>query len=198
MNEYGDAFRSEDGTEYRWYVVHTYSGYEDKVMKTILKVVENRGADIQRQVANVCVPVKLEEDPKSKNKEPVKKKLFPGYVLVKVAVAYDDKEREYKMSDEVWYLIRNTRGVTGFVGPNGRPVPLTEEEAYRLGVEKRTIRLDYQVGDHVIVRGSSLDGMEAVVDAIDLEKKTVRVTIWFMGREMVMDDLSLDEVEPIA
>ena len=195
MQNAGENHSGDGGYEYRWYVVHTYSGYEDKVMDTIKKVVENR--QMQSQIVDVCVPVEIDEDPTNK-KKPVRRKLFPGYVLVKLAVAYDDKEKEYRMKEDVWYVIRNTRGVTGFVGPGGKPVPLTEDEAYRLGVEHRTVRLDYKIGDHVIVRAGSFDGMEAVVDAIDLENKTVRVLIQFMGREMPLDDLTLGEVEPIA
>lgn len=178
--------------ENRWYVVHTYSGYENKVADNIEKAADNRG--MRDQILEVCVPTETVTEIKDDKTREVVRKIFPGYVLVKVAVAYDDKAQESKMSDEVWYIIRNTRGVTGFVGPEGRPVPLTEAEVIKLGVEKRSVSVGYEVGDLVTVIHGSFDGFSGIVDKIDLENDTVRVIISMMGRETPLE-LGLDQVE---
>ncbi len=209
--------------EYRWFVVHTYSGYENKVCSNLLTVIENRG--LQDMIPEVCIPTqtvvelreikekkprkkKTEEDyysfteeeenqePKEKKMEEVKveRKLYPGYVFVKTAVFYDDKVKETKMTDEIWYIIRNTRGVTGFVGPESKPKPLSDAEAYSLGVEKQVIEVSYKVGDLVTIIGGSFDGFSGIVDTIDLEQKTVRVIISMMGRDTPIE-LGLDQVE---
>ena len=178
--------------DYKWYVVHTYSGYENKVAENIKKVVENRG--LQDQIAEVKVPVETVVEIKDNKRREVERKLFPGYVLVKLAVSYNEKAEEQRMTDEVWYIIRNTRGVTGFVGPDGRPVPLTEDEACRLGVEKRSVSVNYQVGDLVTIIHGSFDGFSGIVDSIDAENDTVRVIISMMGRDTPLE-LGLDQVE---
>ncbi len=179
--------------DYKWYVVHTYSGYENKVADNIQKVVENRG--LHDQIAEVRIPTEtvteIKEDGKKKE---IERKLFPGYVLVKLAVSYNEKAGENRMTDEVWYIIRNTRGVTGFVGPDGRPVPLTEDEVIKLGVEKRSVTVEYEVGDLVTVIGGSFDGFSGIVDNIDIENDTVRVIISMMGRDTPLE-LGLDQVE---
>ena len=208
--------------EYRWFVVHTYSGYENKVSSNLLTVIENRG--LQDMIPEVCIPTetvvelreikekktrkskKAEEDwfsfeeenqePKEKKLEEVKieRKLYPGYVFVKTAVFYDDKVKETKMTDEVWYVIRNIRGVTGFVGPESKPSPLSEAEILKLGVEKQVIEVKYNIGDLVTIIGGSFDGFSGIVDTIDLEQKTVRVIISMMGRDTPIE-LGLDQVE---
>lgn len=178
--------------DYKWYVVHTYSGYENKVADNIQKVVENRG--LHDQILEVCVPTETVTEIKEDKKREVERKLFPGYVLVKLAVSYNEKAGENRMTDEIWYIIRNTRGVTGFVGPDGRPVPLTEAEVLRLGVEKRTVSVDYEVGDLVTIIGGSFDGFSGTVDDIDVEHDTVRVIISMMGRDTPLE-LGLDQVE---
>ena len=178
--------------DYKWYVVHTYSGYENKVADNIRKVVENRG--LHDQILEVCVPTETVTEIKEDKKREVERKLFPGYVLVKLAVSYNEKAGENRMTDEIWYIIRNTRGVTGFVGPDGRPVPLTEAEVLRLGVEKRTVSVDYEVGDLVTIIGGSFDGFSGTVDDIDVEHDTVRVIISMMGRDTPLE-LGLDQVE---
>lgn len=178
--------------DYKWYAVHTYSGYENKVADNILKVADNRG--MRDQIVEVSVPTETVVEIKEDKRKEVVRKLFPGYVLVKLAIAYDEKAKETKMTDEVWYIIRNTRGVTGFVGPEGRPVPLTEEEVIKIGVEKRTVSLGYEVGDLVTVIGGSFDGFSGVVDNIDIENDTVRVIISMMGRDTPLE-LGLDQVE---
>ena len=179
--------------DYKWYVVHTYSGYENKVAENIRKVVENRG--LQEQIAEVCVPIETVTEIKDDKKREVERKIFPGYVLVKLAVSYNEKAEEQRMTDEIWYIIRNTRGVTGFVGPDGRPVPLTQEEVYRLGVEKHSVSLSYEVGDLVTIIYGSFDGFSGIVDKIDTENDTVRVIISMMGRDTPLE-LGLDQVEP--
>ncbi len=178
--------------DYKWYAVHTYSGYENKVADNIIKVADNRG--MRDQILEVCVPTETVVEIKDDKKKEIVRKLFPGYVLVKLAVAYDDKAEENKMTDEVWYIIRNTRGVTGFVGPEGRPVPLTEDEVIKIGVEKRIVTVGYEVGDLVTVIGGSFDGFSGVVDNIDIENDTVRVIISMMGRDTPLE-LGLDQVE---
>ncbi|MBQ6862865.1 MAG: transcription termination/antitermination factor NusG [Clostridia bacterium] len=179
--------------EYRWYVVHTYSGYENKVASNLIKVIENRG--LQDMLPEVCIPTETVVEVKDDQRKEVERKLFPGYVLVKTAVFYDDKVKENKMTDEIWYIIRNTRGVTGFVGPESKPIPLTEAEVLKLGVEKRTVEVSYQVGDLVTIIGGSFDGFSGVVDNIDIESETVRVIISMMGRDTPLE-LGLDQVEP--
>ncbi len=213
--------------EYRWFVVHTYSGYENKVRDNILKVVANRG--LQDEIPEVCIPMDLvvehKEVKEKKSKKDdydgfysddssfddasegetegakklqevtVERKRYPGYVFVKTAIFYDDKAKEKKMKDNIWYIIRNTRGVTGFVGPESKPRPLSEEEVYNLGVEKRTIEIQYKVGDLVTIIGGSFDGFSGTVDAIDLEQETVRVIISMMGRDTPLE-VGLDQVEP--
>ena len=178
--------------DFKWYVVHTYSGYENKVANDIEQVAENRG--MRDQILEVCVPTETVTEIKEDKTREIERKLFPGYVLVKLAIAYDEKAQETKMTDEVWYVIRNTRGVTGFVGPEGRPVPLTQEEVIKLGVEKRTVTVGYEVGDLVTIIGGSFDGFSGTVDTIDIENDTVRVIISMMGRVTPLE-LGLDQVE---
>lgn len=177
----------------KWFVVHTYSGYENKVANDIEKVADNRG--MRDQILEVCVPTETVTEIKDEKTRQVERKLFPGYVLVKVAVSYDEKAQETKMTDEAWYIIRNTRGVTGFVGPDSKPVPLTEAEVLKLGVEKRSISLSYDVGDLVTVTGGSFDGYSGIVDSIDLDKGVVRLIISMMGRDTPLE-MDIAEVEP--
>ncbi len=176
--------------ETRWYVVHTYSGYENSVKSNIEKLVENR--KMQDQIFEVNIPVEIVHDAE-KDKD-IERKLFPGYVLVKVAVTPDSDNRP-KMSDETWLLIRNTRGVTGFVGPENKAIPLTDEEVIRLGVEKRVIEVSYNVGDTVNIIDDMFDGFSGVVQEIDLENNSVKVVVSALfGKETVIE-LELDQVE---
>jgi len=168
----------------RWYVVHTYSGYENKVAATIEKAVENRG--LSDLIQAVRVPLETVVEIKDNVKKEVERKLFPGYVLVKMV-----------MSDESWHVVRNTRGVTGFVGPGSKPVPLTEDEVLALGVEKKEILLTYAVGDSVKVTDGPLDGFIGVVEEIQPDKNRVRVSVSMFGRETPVE-LELDQVESIA
>ena len=128
----------------KWYVVHTYSGYENKVATNIEKMVENR--KMQDQILEVQIPTEIVTEIKDDKKREVERKLFPGYVLVKAAVTYDENNVP-SMSDDAWFVIRNTRGVTGFVGPESKATPLSDDEVLKLGVEKKSIEVEYKVGD---------------------------------------------------
>lgn len=179
----------------KWYVVHTYSGYENKVAANIETIVENR--KMHDQILEVKVPTEMvTEIREDGTKKDVERKVFPGYVLVKVAVFEDDDSGELEMNDDTWYVIRNTRGVTGFVGPEGKPVPLTEDEIYALGVEKRIVEVNYSKGDMVSIIDGAFEGVIGVVDEIDTEHNSVRVVISMLGRETPVD-LELDQVESV-
>ena len=180
----------------RWFVIHTYSGYENKVASNILTVVENR--KMQDQILEVKIPTEIVTEIKDDKTREVERKIFPGYVMVRLACIYKKKgefdEEELTMTDEAWYVIRNTRGVTGFVGPGSKPVPLSDEEVIALGIEKRTIEVEYNVGDLVNVLSGPFDGFSGVVSAIDLEKEIVMVMISMLGRETPVE-LQLNQVE---
>lgn len=161
---------AENSKEPCWYVVHTYSGYENKVATNLEKIVENR--KLQDWIHEIRVPTETVVEVKDNKKREVERKIFPGYVLVKMV-----------MTDDSWYVVRNTRGCTGFVGPNGKPIPLTEEEVAALGVEKREIEVNYAVGDTVRIIDGPLENFTGIVDELDREKNKVRVTISMFGRE---------------
>ena len=154
----------------KWYVVHTYSGYENKVAATIQKTVENR--HLEDLIFDIRVPMEhVTELRDNGEKKEVERKMFPGYVLIKMV-----------MNDDSWYVVRNTRGVTSFVGPGSKPVALTEQEVASLGMEKLEVKLSYQVGDSVKVIDGPLEGFIGVVDEIDLTNHTVKVTVSMFGR----------------
>ncbi len=167
--------------EARWYVVHTYSGYENKVATNLEKIVENR--KLQDWIHEISIPTETVTEIKDGVTKEVERKIFPGYVLVKMV-----------MSDDSWYIVRNTRGCTGFVGPNGKPTPLTEEEVAALGVEKHPIEITYKVGDMVNIIAGPLENFSGRVDEIDLDKNKVRVTVSMFGRETPVE-LELDQAE---
>ena len=167
--------------EAKWYVVHTFSGYENKVATNLETIVENR--HLQDWIHEVRVPTETVIEVKDNQRKEVERKIFPGYVLVKMV-----------MSDDSWFVVRNVRGCTGFVGPNGKPVPLTEKEIAALGVEKKEIVVDYAVGDTVNIIDGPLENFSGQVDEIDQEKNMVRVTISMFGRETSVE-LELDQVE---
>ena len=167
----------------RWYVVHTYSGYENAVATTIEKAVENR--KMQDLIFEVNIPMETVTEITETQTKTVERKVFPGYVLVKMI-----------MTDESWLLVRNVRGVTGFVGSANKAIPLTEEEVLALGVEKREIRIGFELGDEVKVTDGPLEGFSGTVDEIDVEKSRVRVVVSMFGRETPVD-LEFDQVERI-
>ena len=188
----------------KWYVVHTYSGYENKVATNIEKIVENR--KMHDLILEVKVPTEIVvENKEAKDKETgemvivkkeVERKIFPGYVMVKVAVFEDEETGDLEMTDDTWYVIRNTRGVTGFVGPESKPIPLTEAEVYAMGVEKKVVKIDYEVGDMVSIIDGAFEGIIGTVRELDVDNNTVCVVISMLGRETPVD-LELDQVEKV-
>ncbi len=180
----------------RWYVVHTYSGYENKVATNILKAAENR--KMQDEIFEVKIPtetvVEVREDGKTRE---VERKIFPGYVMVKIATFLDENDMP-KISDEAWLVIRGTRGATGFVGPEGKPVPLTDEEVYRLGVEKKVVEVKYEVGDTVNIIDEIFEGFSGTVEEIDLDNNKVKVTVSALFGKETLVELELDQVELVA
>ena len=169
--------------EAKWYVVHTYSGYENAVAAAVMKAAENRKmTDLIREVN---IPMETVTEFTDNGEKTVERKVFPGYVLVKMI-----------MTDESWHLVHNVRGATGFVGSDGKAVPLTEQEILDLGVEHREVVVGYSVGDTVRVVDGPLSGFNGVVDELETEKDRVRVVVSMFGRETPVD-LTLDQVEPI-
>ena len=157
--------------EAKWYVVHTYSGYENKVKANIEKSVENRG--ISDLIQSVEVPMEDVVEEKDSGSKTVKRKIFPGYVVIKMV-----------MNDESWYVVRNTRGVTGFVGPGSKPVPLTDAEVESMGVEKvRVKEMEFSPGDKVRVKSGPLEGFSGVIESIDSEHRKINVRVSMFGRE---------------
>lgn len=173
--------------EGKWYVVHTYSGYENKVAQDLAVIVENRR--LQEMIQEVQVPTEIVSEVKDGVKRESERKLFPSYVFVKMV-----------MNDDSWYVVRNVRGVTGFVGPSSKPIPLTSAEVEKMGLGKPAaggeIVVDYKVGDNAKIVGGPLEGFIAVVDAIDLEKQVVKVKVSMFGRETEAE-LELSQVRPI-
>jgi len=155
-----------------WYVVHTYSGYENKVKANIEKIVENRG--LEEEILEVVVPVQDAVEIKNGKKKTVSRKVFPGYVLLRMI-----------MNDDTWFVVRNTRGVTSFVGPGSRPVPLTEEEAKAMGigVDSSITEVDLQIGDNVQVVFGAFEGSIGVVKEILISRNVVLANFSVFGRE---------------
>lgn len=170
--------------EAKWYVVHTYSGYENTVKATIDKTIETRR--LQDVIQEVNIPMETVTEMTDKGPKTYDRKVFPGYVLVKMV-----------MTDDSWYIVRNVRGVTGFVGSGTKPTPLTEKEVLQLGVEKHEIVVSFAVGDTVRIVDGPLTSFNGRVEAIDIEKNSVRVVVSMFGRETPVE-LELDQVETIS
>lgn len=168
--------------EAKWYVVHTYSGYENKVASNIMTTVENRG--LQDLICEVNVPTESVVEIKGDREKTVERKIFPGYVFVKMIC-----------NDETWHIVRNIRGCTGFVGPDSKPVPLTEKEVINMGVETRVVNLEYTVGDRVLIIDGPFADIVGVVDEINTEKNEVRVIVPMFGRETAVE-LDVGQVQP--
>ena len=164
-----------------WYVVHTYSGYENAVAAAIMKAAENR--NMTDLIHEVNIPLETVTEFTDAGEKTVERKVFPGYVLCKMV-----------LTDDSWHLIHNVRGATGFVGAGGKAVPLTEQEIYDLGVERHEIVTGYGVGDNVKVIDGPLAGFNGVVEELEPEKDRVRVIVSMFGRETPVD-LELDQVE---
>ena len=167
----------------RWYVVHTYSGYENKVKANLEKTVENR--NLESLLLDIQVPMEeVVEEKDGKQKVSLKKK-FPGYVLVRMF-----------MTDESWYVVRNTRGVTGFVGSGTDPIPLTEEEIRNMGFEDVPVNVDYEVNEQVQVMNGPFEGFVGTVQEINTEKHKVKVLVSMFGRETPVE-LEFSQVQKI-
>ena len=167
--------------EAKWYVIATMSGYENKVATNLEKIVENR--NLQEWIHKVHIPTETVVEVKDNQRKEVERKLFPSYVFVKMV-----------MTDESWFVVRNVRGCTGFVGPNGKPVPLTEKEIAAFGVERREIVVDYAVGDTVKIIDGPLENFSGLVEEIDTDNNMVRIKTSMFGREQSVE-LELDQVE---
>ena len=170
----------------KWYVVHTYSAYENTVKATIEKTVQSRG--LQDQILTVSIPMEtVTEITDTGATKTYERKLYPGYVFVKMVY-----------SDNTWHAIKSIRGVSGFVGPAGDdPIPLTEEEVYEMGVEKREIVVAYKVGDTVRILDGPFSSFTGTVEEIDIDKNSVSVVVTMFGRETSVE-FELDEVEVIT
>lgn len=166
----------------KWYVVHTYSGYENKVKANIEKIIENR--KLQDQILEVSVPLQDVTEVKNGVKKKVQKKMFPGYVLLYMI-----------MNDDTWYVVRNTRGVTGFVGPGSKPVPLTEQEMKTMGIKKDEVIIDFKVGDTVTVISGAWENTQGVIKSINNHKQIVTINVDMFGRETPVE-ISFTDVRP--
>ena len=167
-------------TEARWYVVHTYSGYENKVATDLATMVESRG--MQDLIQDIKIPMETVTEIKDDKTREVERKIFPGYVLIKMIV-----------TDDSWYVVRNIRGCTGFVGPASKPVPLTDAEVAALGVEKHSVEVGYSEGDTVKIINGPLEGYSGVIKSIDLANNNVCVVLSMFGRETPVE-LELDQI----
>lgn len=166
--------------EANWYVVHTYSGYENKVKANIEKTIENRG--LQEEILEVRDPMEDIVEVKNGARKTVQKKMFPGYVLINMV-----------MNDETWYVVRNTRGVTGFVGPGSKPVPLTEAEMKPLGIKKDIVSVDFAEGDMIVVIAGAWKDTVGAVQKIDYSRGTATINVEMFGRETPVE-ISFEDV----
>lgn len=179
--------REEAKKEPEWYVVHTYSGYEKKVASNLATTVENRG--FKELIPDIRVPIEMVTEITDGKPKTVERKIFPGYVFVKMV-----------MNDDTWYIVRNIRGCTGFVGPSSsKPIPLSDAEVTAMGIEDESaktprIEVAYKVGDRVRIKDDSFDDSEGIVDSIDVQNNTVRVIVQMFGQNTPVD-LELNKVE---
>ena len=169
--------------EAKWYVAHTYSGYENKVKADLEKTIENR--HLEEEILEVRVPMQEVVEMKNGAKKTVQKKLFPGYVPVNMV-----------MNDDTWYVVRNTRGVTGFVGPGSKPVPLTEAEMKPLGIKAENVSIDFAEGDTIVVVAGAWKDTVGAVQKIDYNKQTVTINVELFGRDTPVE-ISFAEVRKL-
>ena len=169
--------------EANWYVVHTYSGYENKVKANIEKTIENRG--LHEEILEVRVPMEEVVEVKNGTKKVSQKKLFPGYVMINMV-----------MNDDTWYVVRNTRGVTGFVGPGSKPVPLTEAEMKPLGIKKDVVSVNFAEGDMIVVVAGAWKDTVGAVQKMDYQKGTATINVELFGRETPVE-ISFEEVRKV-
>ena len=183
-DQVADAENATENENAHWYVVHTYSGYENKVKANLEKTIENR--HLQSQILEVRVPLQDVVEVKNGARKNVQRKMFPGYVLVNM-----------DMNDETWYVVRNTRGVTGFVGPGSKPVPLTDAEIKNLGINtKNNITVNFGVGDEIAVIAGVWKDTAGVVQRMDFGKQTATINVDLFGRETPVE-ISFAEVRKI-
>ncbi len=173
----------ENDMQPKWYVVHTYSGYENKVKTDLEKTVKNR--ELEDYIFDIVVPMEEQIEIKDGKRKTNLKKVFPGYVLVKMIV-----------TEESWYIVRNTRGVTGFVGSGTDPIPLTEEEIRKMGFELTEVNVDYEVNDSVKILNGPLENFVGVVQEINKEKHKVKVLVSMFGRETPVE-LEFSQVQKV-
>ena len=171
------------GEKARWYVVHTYSGYENKVKANIEKTIENR--NIHDLIYDIQVPMEEEIEEKDGKKKVTLKKVFPGYVLIKMI-----------MTDDSWYVVRNTRGVTGFVGPGSKPVALTDEEVDSMGIVEKPVKIDIEVGESVKVINGPLENQIALVQEITEDKQRIKGLVNMFGRETPVE-LDFNQIQKL-
>ena len=169
--------------EANWYVVHTYSGYENKVKANIEKTIENRG--LHEEILEVRVPMEEVVEVKNGAKKVSQKKLFPGYVMINMV-----------MNDDTWYVVRNTRGVTGFVGPGSKPVPLTEAEMKPLGINTNQISVDFAEGDMIVVLAGAWKDTVGAVQKMDYQRGTATINVELFGRETPVE-IGFEEVRKV-
>ncbi len=169
--------------EAKWYIIHTYSGYENKVASNLEKIVDNR--NLQDLIQEIKIPTEIVKEIKKDKQVEVERKLFPGYVMVKMV-----------LTDDTWFIVRNVRGCAGFVGASSQPIPLTEQEVYNMGIERKSVEVAYEVGDSVEILDGPLEGFVATVEEIDTEKNVLKVTVSMFGRETPAE-LELDQVKKI-
>ena len=181
--EEAPAVEADDNENVHWYVVHTYSGYENKVKANLEKTIENR--HLQDKILEVRVPLQDVVEVKNGARKNVQRKMFPGYVLVNM-----------DMNDETWYVVRNTRGVTGFVGPGSKPVPLTDAEIKPLGIKTDTVSVNFGVGDEIAVIAGVWKDTAGVVQRMDFGKQTATINVDLFGRETPVE-ISFAEVRKI-
>ncbi|UZW14006.1 transcription termination/antitermination protein NusG [Clostridium pasteurianum] len=167
----------------RWYVVHTYSGYENKVKANIEKTIENR--NIHDLIYDIQVPMEEEIEEKDGKKKVTLKKVFPGYVLIKMI-----------MTDDSWYVVRNTRGVTGFVGPGSKPVALTDEEVDSMGIVEKPVKIDIEIGESVKVISGPLENQIALVQEITEDKQRIKGLVNMFGRETPVE-LEFNQIQKL-
>ena len=164
------APEKEENDNGKWYVVHTYSGYENKVKVNLEKSIENQG--LEDLIFEIKVPMEEIVEVRNGQKKLRQSKVFPGYVMVKMV-----------MTDKSWYIVRNTRGVTGFVGPGSKPIPLTDEEVVTMGMERIPIKREFEVGDHVRVTNGALENFIGVVQEVHMDQQRVKISVSMFGRD---------------
>ncbi len=166
-----------------WYVIHTYSGYENKVATNLEKIIENR--KLEEVIRDVKIPTETVVDITENGRKERERKLFPGYVLVKMI-----------LTDETWYIVRNTRGVTGFVGATTKPIPLTPEEVEKLGVETKTVQCDYEKGMSVKIIDGAMSGFTGEITDVSEDKQRVKLVVSMFGRETSVE-LNVGQISPL-